>query len=54
MQQLEAKARQLAEESLQEKAAADKKLLFVRFVYTVVSVFHLSNREILIASEDFK
>ena len=30
MQQLEARARQLAEESLKEKAAAEKKLLFVR------------------------
>lgn len=31
MQQLEARARQLAEESMQEKAAAEKKLLFVRY-----------------------
>lgn len=34
MAQLEARARQLAEESLQEKAAADKKLLFVRSTTT--------------------
>lgn len=30
MQQLEARARQLAAESLKEKAQAEKKLLFVR------------------------
>ncbi|PVD22082.1 hypothetical protein C0Q70_17885 [Pomacea canaliculata] len=34
MQQLEARARQLAEESLREKAAAEKKLLFVRSTTT--------------------
>ena len=44
MQKLEERARQLAEESIADQAKPEKGILFVRWVFFVVSFFFINSK----------